>query len=267
MAVATITFDESNASKILDAMRSHLDDSSVVSRACIALSALVPVEEKEDNVVLARRADIGKWGGVEIVLSALTKYQADPGMAAVVLHTLAAVCRAVESNQVLVSKAGGIELVVQVMRAHPTTAEVQRYGCWALAIIAYNADNQVLVAKAGGIEAVIAAMRAHPTTADVQHYGCWALMTIAVNADNKVLVAKAGGIEAVVAAMRAHPTTADVQHRGCWALLHIGWSSPDIRKRMVAMGGADVARDALKSYPTHAGVQEKGKALLAKLGS
>jgi hypothetical protein len=65
--------------------------------------------------------------------------------------------------------AGGIAAVVTALRAHPTHARVQHYGCLALMSIAYNADNRTVVAKEGGIEAVVAALNAHRSSEDVQY--------------------------------------------------------------------------------------------------
>ena len=161
--------------------------------------------------------------------------------------------------------AGGIEAVVEAMKAHLSNPDVQHQGCGALGNIAVNADNNVLVAKAGGIGAVVEAMKAHPSIADVQHRGCGALMSIAGNADNEVLVARAGGIEAVVGAMKAHPSNADVQWDGLGALVNIGWSSTKICQCIVNAGGKDMVMQAQSLHHSHSGVQEKCKELLQKL--
>ena len=43
-----------------------------------------------------------------------------------------------DANKVLIGQHGGVQAVVAAMRAHTQTADVQRYGCWALQNIATN---------------------------------------------------------------------------------------------------------------------------------
>ena len=50
-------------------------------------------------------------------------------------HPLA---HAEDANKVLIGQHGGVQAVVAAMRAHTQTADVQHYGCWALANIALN---------------------------------------------------------------------------------------------------------------------------------
>ena len=72
-------------------------------------------------------------------------------------------------------KAGGVKAVVDAMRAHPTNADMQRYGCGALRALADgNAENKARIGEARGVQAVVDALRAHRTNADVQEYGCFA---------------------------------------------------------------------------------------------
>jgi hypothetical protein len=55
------------------------------------------------------------------------------------------------------------------MRAFPAAAELQNYGCTALANICVHVrDNQLAAASAGGLDVTISAMRAHASNAAVQ---------------------------------------------------------------------------------------------------
>ena len=72
-------------------------------------------------------------------------------------------------NQVGIAKAFGIEAVVAALRAHPTNADVQSWGCYAIGKLAANAENRVGIAKAKGMDAVRAALGAHMSNWDVHN--------------------------------------------------------------------------------------------------
>ena len=55
---------------------------------------------------------------------------------------------------------GGIEQVLEAMRGHAGSAQLQEWGCGALAqLAAGNAENQGKIGTQGGIELVLEAMR------------------------------------------------------------------------------------------------------------
>jgi len=72
--------------------------------------------------------------------------------------------------------AGGIELVVAAMQAHPQVVSVQDFGCCALFNVCYGSDAAARARRqraviAGATEAVAGAMQAHPGDAAVQRHG------------------------------------------------------------------------------------------------
>ena len=75
--------------------------------------------------------------------------------------------------------AGGIEVAVAALRAHPQHAGVQQDGCGALFDVCYGSDVGHVAARArrqravitGAPEAVAGAMQAHPGDAAVQRQG------------------------------------------------------------------------------------------------
>ena len=54
---------------------------------------------------------------------------------------------------------GGIDAVLNGMRAHAHVPAVQEYGCVALDVLALNSANQERVAAAGGIEVFVYSFR------------------------------------------------------------------------------------------------------------
>jgi hypothetical protein len=90
------------------------------------------------------------------------------------------------------------------MRAFPAAAELQNYGCTALANICVHVrDNQLAAGSAGGLDVTISAMRAHASNAAVQLV-CFNTLGVLVCdvAANQRRARELGGVEAMVAALR-----------------------------------------------------------------
>jgi hypothetical protein len=176
-----------------------------------------------------------------------------------VLHVVSEAARMREINRA--KDMGDVTSIVQIMRTHERHADVQEQGCWALRILAMNADSKVKAAHSGGIAMVISAMSKHEGHAGVQEHGCAALRILAMNADNKVKVSEAGGIEVVISAMSKHKGHAGVQELGSWAL-RIFAMNADNKVKVAQVGGIDVVISAMWNYEGHAGVQKQGCAAL-----
>jgi hypothetical protein len=157
-------------------------------------------------------------------------------------------------NQGKVAAEGGIGAILEAMRGHPESEEVQAAGCGGLWNLAVNADNQVKVAAEGGIGAILGAMRGHPESEEVQAAGCGALWNLAVNADNQVKVATEGGIGgAILGAMRvAFGTTGPGAPR---ALL----------QSMKSVGAEDAVKRAMALKHATASMKQTGQRLLDAL--
>lgn len=113
------------------------------------------------------------------------------------------------SSRAILIEAGSIEIVLSVMKLHPTNADVLEKGCGALRnmwCILWNERNHSIIAAIG---AILSAMRAHPNQIGVIAQGCGALDNMSVdNADNGAIIKKAGGKEVLNAALRLHPANA-----------------------------------------------------------
>jgi hypothetical protein len=165
--------------------------------------------------------------------------------------------------------AGVSQAVIVAVQAHITDAEVQRWGCAALAKLARNHPaSQTAAATAGGIEAVVAAMQTHPGAEVVQANGCGALGNLMCDHPaNQTAAAAAGGIEAVVAAIRAHPGAEDVQANGCWALGDLMSDHPANQIAAAAAGGIEAVMAAMQTHPGAEAVQANGCGALGNLMS
>lgn len=119
---------------------------------------------------------------------------------------------------------GGVEAIVDAMTAHPSHADLQDSGCFALSRLLDNVNSsRGTVARAGGFKAIASAMREHPTEKSIQIDGCVAFQLVVEsrssastarkakrNEHYKRLVIEAGGLEAVAACLRHHPDDPDV---------------------------------------------------------
>ena len=154
-----------------------------------------------------------------------------------------------------VVKAGGAALVCRAMQNNPSSAQLQRRGCAALANLAGDEAFDV-VAQGDGIGRVAEAMAAHLSDAAVQVEGCSAVANLAC-ADRKTRIAlmKVGGPQLVCKAMESHLADEHVQQEGCAALANLCWG--EVQKQEVqAAGGTARMYAAVRAHPKCAGVAE-----------
>jgi hypothetical protein len=105
-----------------------------------------------------------------------------------------------ETVQRVVIECDGADQILNAMKAHPTSNELQKEALCALATIVLEcADIQDAVADKGGIEAAIAAAELDPTCA---RWACTLLSRLArQNIRNQKLIHASGGVQTIVAAM------------------------------------------------------------------
>jgi len=75
------------------------------------------------------------------------------------------------------------KVVLDAMRAHPDSPDVQVEGCRALEMFAVSGDHDVLLVKPefNAHIAILTAMTRHINDADVQDEGCMALANLTVS--------------------------------------------------------------------------------------
>lgn len=66
-----------------------------------------------------------------------------------------------ENNRDLINAAGGVQVLLKVMRAHRFNKGVQEQACWALANLGCEEECRVVIGAEGGIETVANAMKDH----------------------------------------------------------------------------------------------------------
>jgi len=130
-------------------------------------------------------------------------------------------CHRNNRERVSIADAGGVDLIVATMKAHPNTAGIQTEGCGSLRNLTHlNSENQTRVVQAGGVELVVAAMMAHTGETKLQESACYALGYWAHNdAGNQERITAARGLEALAEA--AQSDVATVKDRATYALRNL----------------------------------------------
>ena len=100
-------------------------------------------------------------------------------------------------------------MIVRVMLAYSSVADIQRLGCIALQHGNSFTQRQQAV-LAGSIETVLSALQTHASVKDVAIEGCRALSVLVAEAPHQQWAGDVGACEEVVAVLLTHPTAAAV---------------------------------------------------------
>ena len=262
---------------VMSAMKMHEKDLDVQLNGCKVLATLAcdnvhVYVVNGDNTTEAAGAD-----QICVVLSAMTAHTGHEGVqehGCVALHRLTMIDgrslaqkpqEVVINNQMEITDADGINVVLAAMYAHVGRMRVQLHGCGLLANLACIKENNTAIVVTGGIRVAVKAMMTHVAHTDVQWHGCKLLRVLARKTANIGMIVGEGGIRVVLEAMRAHPEHAVLQQYGCGALGVLGWSDLTLQKRIKDEGGVGVVEAAVKaSGATCVGVY-LGQTLLNKL--
>eukprot|EP00047_Mylnosiga_fluctuans_P004158 m.232969 g.232969 ORF g.232969 m.232969 type:complete len:1115 (+) comp12442_c0_seq1:360-3704(+) len=246
---------------ILSAMRSFKHDAALQEGGCALLGNLSCTS---DAAYWAARGGVIVFM-VDALLAAMSLFNENPqiqGAACIALGNIANM----PDNAALVAKVGGVELVLNSMRAFLNNATVQEEGCLALRNLTRGV-NVAVVGAAGGIAVVLAAMEAHKNNSRVQGEGCRALGLMARDTHNLGILMSLSGVQAIVSAMRAFKYDSSVQCRACWALLAIATQSrtSNVPGEIRALGGFSLAIAARQNFPQDNAIQLRARCLIWEL--
>ncbi len=158
---------------------------------------------------------------------------------------------------------GGIELLVEALRAHPLLDGVAGSALGGLMNLGGrpDAELQVKIVAAGSIPVILAAMRAHKSKA-VQMRGSGAVRVLARGSvENQLALFKAGAIPVLLEAMRTLDDP-DALVRVCGALRDLACTSDTHAE--IATGG-ELLLQAVQHYPAHAALQKEALSTLQEL--
>ena len=171
---------------VTGAMIGFVEDLTMCSRGCAALSSLASGGETEDD-----RKEIGQLivtaGGPSAIALALTVHQEDSGLQASGLAALTSLANVDAKSRSILVQLGACQSIVTSMRAHKMDVQVQRDGCRALESISMGdsmyshtpTPSKQAVVEAGGSSVLLAALRNHNDDVEVRIHANGALKNIA----------------------------------------------------------------------------------------
>ncbi|CAE7881175.1 aarA, partial [Symbiodinium microadriaticum] len=170
-------------------------------------------------------------------------------------------------NRRMITKSGGIELMVQSMLRFPDDLEIQENGCAALCnLMANRHDTKVRAARSGSIRAVIAALRNFPFEPELAQMACAVLRSLALGVpENKISIVAQGGIRQLCEAMARHRTDAEVNMQAVAALCNLTSQLAENKRAICEAGGLEMAVAALMAHPQSQELQQQGCGLLHNL--
>jgi len=172
-------------------------------------------------------------------------------------------------TQSRIAELGGIELVIDALRAHPKAKDIQEHCLACLGCLGRELPENIRRIDANdGVEVILVALRKHAKLGQVQGWGFFALRNLAVNTpevQSQLLVSDV--IELAIAALKAHPEVPHVQGCGCAVLGILSTGHVDVRQKIARLGGIDAILDALEHHPEVVKVQGCGWASLGNLVS
>lgn len=306
-------YDAGALEPILAALRRFPDDRNLQFSCCQAAGGMSLYNKRTMEAA-------GKDGAVELVLGAMKRWPQDPEMqlgglqgcfmdfsaanrlrwqqaggieanlqsirnhynnSAVVLQACYAFSSGTqEPNTEAFVKAGAIDLLVQVMRDHPTGFRVREEIMQAMKAVGSNPQTRPALARTSYAREVVAAMRDAPMDFHQQSPGCANVAILAAsNATLRAQFVEAGAPEAALAALRAFPEM--LRHRqvdwpeaydkqytvyeDCTEALAALSSDAEARARLKKAGASEEVAGMMRLLPENLRVQAAGAALLKAL--
>ncbi|CAK9045689.1 Protein aardvark (Suppressor of amiB protein 16) [Durusdinium trenchii] len=170
-------------------------------------------------------------------------------------------------NRRMITKSGGIELLVRCMASFPHDLEIQENGCAALCNLVVNRhDTKVRAARSGCIRAIVNSMKNFPFEPEVTQMACAVLRSLALGVpENKVSIVAQGGVRQLCEAMARHRTDADVNMQAIAALCNLTSHFAEHKRAICEAGGLELTVAALLLHPQHEELQQQGVGLLHNL--
>ena len=147
----------------------------------------------------------------------------------------------------------GHRVIINAMKNHEMSSDVQEHACRALA----NIGSMLPPAEAKeSLEQIVNAARRYDRCADVQEEACRAMVTLSLQCnENKDVLASLGAPERVIYALQAFPNNYSVQQEACNALAHLAYEHQDLNQTVTGLGGVSLLLAAMRTHPSNSRVQ------------
>eukprot|EP00746_Dinoflagellata_sp_MGD_P018405 gnl/MRDRNA2_/MRDRNA2_142660_c0_seq1.p1 gnl/MRDRNA2_/MRDRNA2_142660_c0~~gnl/MRDRNA2_/MRDRNA2_142660_c0_seq1.p1 ORF type:complete len:582 (-),score=107.99 gnl/MRDRNA2_/MRDRNA2_142660_c0_seq1:122-1867(-) len=143
----------------------------------------------------------------------------------------------------------GLPRVLETMRRHLHSPDVQGAGCTVLSEVASNdAYLRDLMQKKGAIQTVLKAMQLNLGNAWQQETGCDFLTVIGTTDAGVTVITEAGGVDAVIVAMRVHSAYDGALRAACNVLHNIARHGTDKKAIVVDDGGVVIIVKAMRAH-------------------
>ena len=246
--VKAVIASHGGVNAIMMVMVSHRGDAYVQEFAIRALSAIA--EGISDTAM-----DLVRDTVCEELTLALASYNNAEGVRCATLEALCEFCvRGDEYFKDCVAQSNAIPWIVEVMRQHLTSVEVQKAGCNLLWILAWkNDENKLEIGQMGGILAIRMALLAHIDSTAVQKEALTALKHVSGISRNKEVLRRHDLDDAVRLSIWANYEAPDVI---CAALSALNDMAVDTSSREVAPLKDEILQCVIRSMKTHPSVNE-----------
>ena len=249
----------SDETMVLQAFTDHINDASMMSACCDAISRL-----SRSDAMRGESLDLGT--AIDMIASTMRHHDNEPVVQEHACRALNHISVGSDENKALIGQAGCIDLIASAMKGHRSVA-VQEHACQALANISVGSqENTARIVQAGCIDLIALAMKGHPSEAAVQRHACGALINISFgNSQNTARIVQASCIDLIASAMKGHPSEAAVQRHACGALINISFGNSQNTARIGQAGCIDLIALAMKGHPSEAAIQQGACWVLANL--
>jgi hypothetical protein len=232
---------------VVNAVSSCTDDAKVLEVACSALLKLSA--DAEELAILDSNI-------VQAVVNAMRFHPDADQFQIKALGILQNISMRSATAKHAIADAGGIHVVVSVIKELMGSADVLDRAFTALWSLAVLERNQIEISRFGGIELIVNGMMANIDYSNVQKQGCGCLCTLSSNSDNKTRIREAGGVDAIVFSMWAHYDSEVLQREACRALSSLAVNLQTNEVMIATDGEINAIISALRLFPDSPKLQE-----------
>jgi len=234
--VKRLVADGGGITLMLETMKEHSNDMKVVKNACGALACL-----SSNNAPIKKQLIEG--GGVGLILSCLKEHPKNAGVAqwglAALINLTADSGDAKTADLIglngtkessttdVIAEAGGLELILAMMKIHISNVSVVKNACGALVnLLETSVENHKIVNSAGGLKTISEVVTRHMSDANVVEWGLECIMFLVDdNLEYQIALKENGGMELMKKIQQKYPKKKDVlelAHEGLKNMNHIG---------------------------------------------
>jgi hypothetical protein len=257
--VTGIVVETEGMKRVVDAMIDHRTSLALQKSGLVALLELTQTNIGRTAIVAAKGAECVCWSMKEFASSI-----------AVQIHGATLLCNMAYGSpetKKRIGKIGGIDAIVDSMKAHPSDSTLQQRCCMALQTLTCDIRvNQWITGRALGIEAILNALRSFPEEASVLFHGCAALCNVCADEpDNRSRSADSGALELTISLLKGNVSQSDFVEHGLLFLRNMVTEDKAAQLRIGNEDGVHVVLGCLSEHLGSTTITEYGCSVLRYL--